>query len=151
LIYSFNKYLFQAAPTPQKNCVCVCVWKSEKHLMLYTKLSKYNLYYLWSVFCLTVMYTKLTIVTLMWGLKCTDSDLTTLFYITVDKKKDYTTVFLWNVKWFWPVNVCDLKRVCFLSLFQIEKLIINLMMVSFATDRSLGWTWSWILKAFSTN
>jgi hypothetical protein len=76
LIYSFNKYLFQAGNT-KKLCV------RDRHLILYTKLSKYNLYYLWSVFCLSVMYTKLTIITVMWGLKCTDSDLTTLFYITV--------------------------------------------------------------------
>jgi hypothetical protein len=49
--------------------LCVCV--REKHLILYAKLSKYNLHYLWSVFCLLVMYTKLTIITVMWGLKCT--------------------------------------------------------------------------------
>jgi hypothetical protein len=69
LIYSFNKYLYQAGNT-KKLYVCVM----ERHLILDTKLSKYNLYYLWSVFCLSVTFTKLTIITVMWGLKCTDSD-----------------------------------------------------------------------------
>ena len=96
------KYLFQAGGERKKNCVCVCVRERETFNTIYKTVKIQLVLFVVCILFDSYVY-KLIIVILMWGLKCTDSDLTTLFYITVDKK-DYT-IFLWNVERFWPVNV----------------------------------------------